>query len=187
MFEDCDFSVPKKWLRITLTIIPLVIVVYTIFWTICVTHQMFINAIGFDCTIAGSGLIVSSLFSSGLAIFGLKNYETKGEFKFKFFIYVCFTLICFLLLILALMYTSVTAQGLFELIMEIFSVTKANFRVTNDFDQDYISKYDKMKYFFLAGRSSHDFYMVVGALWIACFLAYFVVTDAFEGKKKKAD
>lgn len=185
MPNEIDLNIPKVWLRILLTLIPLASAIYSCYWVINVAQPIFVKAVGVECAIIGAILLVASLVSAILAIPGLKKYNSKNSVPMIFSIYILITLVSFCLLVAALIHTSVSSQSTYEYLIGLYTSQKTSDSATTQFAKSYLSQYDKMKYYFLVGNNSFDIYVIISAIWVVCFVAYFIVTDVFDVPREK--
>ena len=173
----------KTSLRIFLTIIPLIICIYSIYYLVQVAKSIFVAAIGASNAVIAAILILSSLISCATAIIGLKDYNPKAP-TIKFHIYFISSILGFVLLITVLIYTSVSSQSTYENHVSLFYSLDTTNPDSVSFTNDHLTEFSRLQYFFTIGENSNEVYVILTAIWFIAFISFFVVSE-FDEKEEE--
>ena len=174
--KNDDKNFIKASLRILLTIIPLIVCVYSIYYLVQVASSIFFAVIGASNAVIAILLIISSLVSCATAIIGLKNYNPKQP-DIKFHVYFISTILGFILLVTILIYTSVSSQSTYENHITLFYTLDPTNPDSVSFTNDHLTEFSRLQYFFSIGENSNEVYVILSAIWAISFIVMFVVTE----------
>ena len=169
---------------VLLSIIPIIVCIYSIYYLVQVATNIFIHVIGASNTVIAALLALSSLVSAATAIIGLKGYQQTNTSSL-FHIYIISTLLGFILCSTVLIYTSVSSQSTYENHISLFLSLYPNDPDSISFTNSYMTTFSRMKYFFNVGESSNEVYIILTALWVICFIGYFIIVEFYKKEKEK--
>ena len=174
-----DWNFFKRCIRIFLTIVPLIVCGYSIYYIIRAATPLFVTVIGASSAVIAGLLTFSSLCSGAMAIFALKDYRPNATTT-KYQIYLFSTFLSFILCIAVLIYTSMSSQSYIENSMSEFISLNPSHADVVEFNKEYLNAFEKLKFYFSVGENTNEVYIIITTVWVVCFAAFYIIVEFFE-------
>ena len=166
-------------IRVLLTIIPLIVCAYSIYYLVLVAESIFIKSIGASSAVIAAFLGIVALVSCATAFVGLKDYDPILPTT-KFHVYLVSTLVGFILCITILIYTSMSSQSTYEQRIKQYLFINPNDQTTHQFQNKYLTAFSQLQYYFNIGENSNEVFIILTVIWVLAFIAFFVVSEIDE-------